>query len=44
MIDTQPDFQMLTTEYRPGFFIQLFLFWMLIKQVFKGLSTYCAVV
>lgn len=44
MIDMQPDFQMLTTEYKPSFFIQLFLFWMLTKQVFKVLSTYCDVV
>jgi len=46
MIDTQPDFQMLSaSKHRAGFLIQLFLFWMHIsEQVFKGLSTYCAVV
>jgi len=26
MVDTQPDLQTLTTEYGPGFLIQLFLF------------------
>lgn len=41
MIDKQPDFQMLTTENGPDFFIQLLLFWMLIAGFWRPYHLLC---